>query len=118
MVVEDHADSCTALAMFLSSIGHRVVTTGDSGQAFPALSHTKVEVLLADVLLPEVSAWELLRNLKADGYLPPYVVTMSAMHPWEVVHLSRAAGCHDHLTKPFGVEKLVATLERACASVH
>ncbi len=114
MVVEDHADSRTALTWLLTAHGHQVEAVGAASSALDALSQDDFDVLLTDILMPGLSCWDLLRTLKASNHLPPRVVTMSAMHLWEAQPLSREAGCHAHLVKPFLTEELVQALEQSC----
>ena len=51
-----------------------------------------------------------MRQLKADGHLPAWVVSMSASSAALEAVQSRLAGCDVHLQKPFNIEELTAAL--------
>lgn len=118
LVVEDHADSRDALVWLLKAIGHRIQAAPDADNALRALSQFRFDVLLTDILMPEMSGLDLLHELRINGQLPPYLVTMSALDREEARPLSKEAGCHAHLAKPFSSAELVATLEGACAAIR
>ena len=68
------------------------------------------DVLLTDVYMPRLSGWRLVRQLKAEGHLPAWVVSMSASGAALEAVQSCMAGCDVHLQKPFNIEELTEAL--------
>ncbi len=115
LVVEDHADSRTALGRLLARLGYRCDLAPDADSALRRAAGGKFDVLLTDIGLPDKDGWELLRELGVRGHLPPLVISMSAYDGRTHSARSKAAGCHDHLVKPFVFSELKAVLAQAHA---
>ena len=110
LVVEDHADTRAGLAMVLEGLGYRYALASGADEALLIAADTSFDVLLTDVYLPRLSGWRLVRQLKADGHLPAWVVSMSASGAALEAVQSRMAGCDVHLQKPFNLEELTEAL--------
>ena len=110
LVVEDHQDTREFIVLFLADSGHWVESAPDGGTALARMRQDGFDVLLTDVSLPDMEAWDLLGELRLHGCLPPRVVTMSAMNGEKGRALSLAAGCHAHLLKPFKASEIEAAI--------
>ena len=116
LVVEDHADTRAGFAMVLDGLGYRYELACGAEEALVMAARTPFDALLTDVYMPQVGGWELVRRLRAHGYLPAKVVSMSAGSATVESAQSDAAGCHTHLHKPFSIEKLTLALRRSGSS--
>ena len=113
LVIEDHPDFLKALGMVLEMLGHRCELVGDVGSALVKARQEQFDLLMVDVHLPGLDAWELIERLRAENRLPPVVVSMSTWDTGGEVARSKASGCMAHLDKPFKVEML----ERLLAAI-
>jgi CheY-like chemotaxis protein len=109
LLVEDHADTAFVLAKLLRSFGHRV-QTAESCQTARRLFQTNpdVDVLLLDLGLPDGDGCDLLRELHQIRKIPAIAVTGYANK--DDIERSQAAGFVAHITKPFALDQLTATL--------
>ena len=96
--------------MVLDGLGYRYELACGAAEALTMATRASFDVLLTDVYMPRVSGWELVRWLNMSGRLPDRVVSMSAGNVTVEAAQSKAAGCHQHLHKPFPIEKLAAAL--------
>ena len=112
LVVEDHEDTRTGLAVVLDGLGYRYEVACGAEEALTIAARTSFDVLLTDVYMPRLSGWRLVRQLKEDGHLPARVVSMSASGAALETLQSSVAGCHVHLRKPFNLEELTAALSQ------
>ena len=79
LLVEDHSDTSAALYHILTSRGYSVLTADDGQQALDLLDRgIRPRLILVDLMLPEVSGWDLLRYLQSDPelrFVPTVVIT-------------------------------------------
>ncbi|MCU1485910.1 MAG: Osmosensitive channel histidine kinase KdpD [Actinomycetia bacterium] len=111
LVIDDEARFGRALALGLRPHGYEVevVTSGEEGLARAASSHP--DLILLDLGLPGLDGLQVLGGLRGWTEVP--VVVLSARHhePSKVAALD--AGADDYVTKPFGMEELLARLRAA-----
>ena len=110
LVVEDHRDFLMALGTVLKLLGHEPLLVSEPGSALEAVRHNPFDVLIVDVHLPGMSAWQLVSLLREEGRLPPVVVSMSTWTDSADRKRSKESGCRMHLRKPFKVEELEGLL--------
>ena len=110
LVVDDNEDNRYTLVRRLKREGYANVTTANDGRAALDLLHAKkFDLLLLDIMMPEMNGYEVLEHLKADAelrHLP--VIMISAVGEVESVVRCIELGAEDYLPKPFD-----ATLLRA-----
>jgi two-component system, OmpR family, KDP operon response regulator KdpE len=111
LVVDDEERFLRALAISLRARGYEVdtATTGEEGLQLAARGHPDVIVL--DLGLPGIDGLDVLRGLRGWTTVP--VIVLSARHgePTKVEALD--AGADDYVTKPFGMDELLARLRAA-----
>ena len=112
LVVDDEAEIRSLLAAVLQSKGYEVVTAEDGAAALEAVPRERPAVILMDLSMPRMNGMDALPELKRlDAELPVIICTAHA----DLATAVRAMklGAYDYLTKPFYVELLILTLERA-----
>ena len=90
LVVDDDADSCEALARYLTKTGHSVRCVGDGREAMAAVSATMPDFILVDIRMPVmdgVSLVHVIRSYLRWGTIPIAVVTAYAEDP-RLAHLA------------------------------
>jgi CheY-like chemotaxis protein len=116
LVVDDDPINRKILSLSLESEGHRVKSAADGVRALKMLQDEPVDIVLLDVLMPEMDGLEVLRHMKADGklrHLP--VIVISALDEMETVVRCIEMGAEDYLSKPFDRVLLRARLNAALA---
>ena len=111
LVVDDNAANRDVLERRLLREGHQVTTAGNGVAALElALAH-EFDLILLDLIMPEMSGFEVLRRLKAaehTGHIP--VIVISALDELDSVVRCIEAGAEDYLTKPFNPTLLRARI--------
>jgi adenylate cyclase len=102
LVVDDNAANREMLARRLSRAGHRVQAVANGAEALALLRQQPIDLVLLDVLMPEMSGYEVLQRLTADDALREIPVLMiSALDEMDSVVRCIELGAADYLPKPF-----------------
>jgi two-component system chemotaxis response regulator CheY len=114
VVVEDHEDARTYLAIFLSGLGANVVLAKDGIEGLEAVKKHDPDLVITDLQMPRIDGFELLREIRAlkpdvRGSVP--IIAMTAFGT--TIENARLAnmGFQAWMQKPFTVEKLLATVQ-------
>lgn len=114
LVVDDEATSRKMLSMYLAQHGYEVETTESGEQALELLGVRPYDILLLDLMMPGMDGYQVLARLKEDIHLRDIpVIVVSAVEDAQGVARLIEMGAHDHLTKPFNAQLLIARV-RAC----
>ena len=117
LVVEDDQDSRMAIEKRLVAAGYSVRSVDDVDPVLPAIQDFDPQVVLLDLGLPSGDGIRLLGELRTRGdtaQLP--VVVLSARDSAYSVDRALEVGADYYLTKPVDADKLLWTVERACAA--
>jgi two-component system response regulator AtoC len=116
LVVEDDADTRSALAEVLASAGYRVRTSATGAEGLATLQTVpEVDAVLLDLVMPDMDGFELLRRHR-EGHGRAAVVVLSALSEAESVVKAMKFGAADYLPKPFDPHELDLVLRRALQS--
>ena len=113
LLVDDHADTCAALAKLLVRRGHLVAATHNVRSAMEAAVRNKFDLLISDIALPDGSGMDLMIQLRAISKIPG--IAISGFGNNGDIERSLHAGFSEHLIKPIKLENLEAAIERALA---
>jgi signal transduction histidine kinase len=114
LVVDDDEGNRDVLSRQLERFGYRVETANDGLQALDKLTQGDYDLVLLDIMMPEIDGYEALRRLKADDRLQHIpVVMISALNELELVARCIELGAEDYLPKPFNPTLLKARVS-AC----
>jgi two-component system, NtrC family, response regulator AtoC len=112
LVVEDDRAIRFSLVCFLQSEGYRVLEAGDGKQGLALIAEERPDAVLLDLKMPGVDGLEVLAELgPALGELAVIVVTALGGSKAAIEAMRR--GAYDYLTKPFDLDEVKLTLERA-----
>ena len=111
LVVDDEPQILRALRINLSVRGYDVVTVGTGADALRAAAELRPEVVILDLGLPDISGIEVLEGLR--GWLTAPVIVLSARTDSSDKVQALDAGADDYVTKPFGMDELLARLRAA-----
>ncbi|KSU77635.1 two-component system, OmpR family, KDP operon response regulator KdpE [Pseudarthrobacter enclensis] len=108
LVVDDDPHLLKALRITLGAHGYTVDSAGDGAAAVEAASRTAPDVLVLDLGLPDMDGVDVLRDVRRWSNLP--VLVLSARHGSSDKVGALDAGADDYITKPFGLDELLARL--------
>ncbi|MBN1361347.1 MAG: response regulator transcription factor [Sedimentisphaerales bacterium] len=109
LVVEDEAAIRTALTDFLEFHGFRVSQAADGRQARQRVAREVFDLILLDLMLPEIGGEELCTLWRRDGVQTPIImVTAKGQEKDKIMGLD--LGADDYITKPFSLEEMLARI--------
>jgi DNA-binding response OmpR family regulator len=118
LVVDDERNIVQLARLYLEKEGFRVETAANGREALEKVQSTRPDLVVLDLMLPEIDGWEVCRRLRKDSSLPIIMVTARDEDVDKIVGLE--LGADDYLTKPFNPRELVARvraiLRRAATS--
>ena len=121
LIVDDQVPNVEILEAFLEMQGYEYVySTTDSRQVSEIVENFKPDLLLLDLMMPHVSGFEVMTQLKQEGtltrYLPVLVLTADATT--ETKQKALAGGASDFLTKPFDLVEVGLRIKNLLYTVY
>ena len=111
LVVEDDDQLRKALALTLRARGYDVRTAANGTDAIAAVLGTRLDAVILDLGLPDIDGVEVIERVRTSSSVP--IVVLSARRDQSDKVSALDAGADDYLTKPFGIEELLARLRAA-----
>ena len=112
LVVDDDATLRTTLRIGLGVAGHEVVLAADGRTALEALREDAPDLVVLDLGLPDLDGTDVLDRLRAATSRLPVIVLSARTESRDVVG-ALDLGADDYVTKPFGMEELLARVRAA-----
>ena len=109
LVVEDEAIVAEVVERFLRREGYETLIAGDGREALTALGNFIPDLIVLDLMLPEVDGLEVCRQVRARGETPIIMLTARGDETDKVLGL--ALGADDYVTKPFSPRELTARVQ-------
>lgn len=114
MVVDDFATMRRIVRNILKQIGFSDITEADDGKsAYNQLKREKVDLLLCDWNMPEMSGLELLNKVRADDDLKdiPFVMVTAEAQKQNIIEAVKA-GVNSYIVKPFTADTVIEKLKK------
>jgi DNA-binding response OmpR family regulator len=106
LVVDDEQTVRDTVALRLEQDGHRIITAADGAEALRQYRSEKPDLILLDLMLPELSGIEITRIIRGESDVPILMLTARDSELDKVVGLE--LGADDYVTKPFSLRELQA----------
>ena len=111
LVVDDEPQILRGLRTNLRARGYEVVTAPDGEQALAAAARERPDLAIVDLGLPGIDGVEVIEGIRAWSHMPILVLSAREQEPDKVRALD--AGADDYVTKPFGMDELLARIRAA-----
>ncbi|MGH2484908.1 MAG: response regulator transcription factor [Ktedonobacterales bacterium] len=111
LVVDDQANVRRLIRDYLTQEGFRVVEAENGRQGLLVARREQPNVILLDIMMPEMGGYEFLRAYLPEGKAPIILLTAKQEESDKVLGLE--LGADDYITKPFGMRELVARIHVA-----
>ncbi len=112
LVVDDQFQNVELLAAYLVPQGYDIIKAASGEEALEKLTHNQIDLILLDVMMPEMSGIEVLKNLRADEKTKAIpVVMVTVLKETEDKVKALEAGCDDFISKPFDKVELLARVK-------
>src|SRR5712692_8901996 len=111
LVVDDEPQITRVLRTVLSSQGYQVRTAAEGETAMSSFSEWHPELVITDLFMPHMDGLELCRRIRAVSTVPIIVLSVKGEERAKVEALD--SGADDYVTKPFGIDELLARVRAA-----
>ncbi|MCC7359471.1 MAG: response regulator [Anaerolineales bacterium] len=115
--IEDEPEMIDLVKLILSRKGFQVSGAMGGREGLEAIQREKPDLVLLDLMMPDMDGWEVYQKMKADEAtkaIPVIVVTAKAQSIDRVLGL-HIAKVDDYITKPFGPQELLESVEKVLA---
>ncbi|MCX7711994.1 MAG: response regulator transcription factor [Clostridia bacterium] len=109
LVVDDEAPICDLLKINLESEGYEVAIAFDGRDALKKVESFKPDLMILDVMLPEINGFEICKRVTAERPIPIIMLTAKSDLVDKVLGLE--LGADDYITKPFHPRELIARVK-------
>jgi two-component system, OmpR family, KDP operon response regulator KdpE len=111
LVVDDEPSIVRALRINLTARKYEVSTATDGASGLAAVARDRPDVMILDLGLPDMDGTEVIRGVRGWSSTPIIVLSVWGQENQKVAALD--AGADDYVTKPFGMDELLARLRAA-----
>jgi signal transduction histidine kinase len=119
LVAEDSATQAQRLRHILEQQGYRVTVTGNGRLALEAARRDRPALIISDVVMPEMTGYELCRHVKQDPSLgdTPVILVTTLSDPQDVI---RGLECRadNFILKPYDAEQLLRRIQFVLVNTH
>jgi two-component system KDP operon response regulator KdpE len=111
LVIDDEGSILRALRINLTARKYEVVTASDGASGLAAIARARPDVLILDLGLPDMDGVDVIKGIRGWTSTPIIVLSAAGQESTKVAALD--AGADDYVTKPFGMDELLARLRAA-----
>ena len=109
LVVDDDRNICELLRLYLEKEGFEAVLAYDGKQALEAFDKQSPDLILLDIMLPELDGWQVCREIRKKSQCPIIMLTAKGEVFDKVLGLE--LGADDYVVKPFETKEVVARIK-------
>ncbi len=113
LIADDYSTARRLIKDSLQQIGFSCLEAENGNQALSLIQQTTLDLVIADVNMPEKNGLELLEDIRADDNMMDLPVVLTMLEPFsDLISDARKLGMNDYLVKPFDVFTLSKTLDK------
>ncbi len=116
MVVDDDANICEIMRLYLEKEGFDVTQAHNGAEALALFEANPPDLMLLDIMMPQIDGWQVCREVRKKSTLPIIILTAKGEVFDKVLGLE--LGADDYVSKPFEAKEVVARVKavlRRCA---
>jgi len=113
LVVDDEPDTVGLIELTLTPAGFHVESAYSGSEALTRIRADTFDLILLDVMMPEVSGFDVLRELKEDPTPPPPIIFLTARGRQEDIRTGETLGAAGYLVKPATRGQLLDAIQSA-----
>lgn len=110
LVVEDDATLRRVVCDFLRQNGHQPVAARDGQEALTILDTEHVELMVSDIMMPEIDGYELTKSLRDAGYSIP-ILMITARERYQDMERGFSVGTDDYMVKPINMNEMLLRIK-------
>ena len=113
LIVDDYSSARRLIKESLQQIGFSCLEAENGNQAMTLIQQTTLDLVIADVNMPEKNGIELLKDIRANDNMKDLPVVLTMLEPFDnLISDGKIFGMNDYLVKPFDVFTLSRTLDK------
>ena len=116
LVVDDEPSIVEVVSLYLQRGGFQVITASDGASALKELTRQVPDLVILDLMLPEIGGLEIARRMRAEGNTPIIMLTARREETDRIVGLEM--GADDYVVKPFSPQELVSRVRAVLRRVQ
>ncbi len=109
LLVDDDVELCAMMKEFFVGAGHRLESAHNGREGLASALHGSYDLLILDVMLPEIDGFAILQQLRGNKSLPVIMLTARVHRDDRILGLNM--GADDYLPKPFDPDELMARIQ-------
>ena len=116
--IEDEPEMIDLIKLILGRKGFELTGAMGGREGLELIRRTKPDLVLLDLMMPDMDGWEVYQQLKSDDelkHIPVIIVTAKAQSIDKVLGL-HIAKVDDYVTKPFGPQELLQSIEKVLST--
>ena len=117
LIIDDEKVICNACYLILSEGGHAVERKMNGAAGLKALKFKRYDVILLDMMLPDMDGMEILSTIK-EKMPDTRVIVITGYSTLTNALEAMKLGAADYLSKPFSEEELLASIEKVCSNLQ
>ena len=110
LIVADDPDFFFVLAHILAKEGYEVVKAKDGAECLKKVEQEKPDMVILDIMMPNMSGWDVCREIKAATPDIPVSMCSILAEPEEIEKSLKYAGADEHITKPLSFNEVLDTV--------
>ena len=110
LIVEDDEAIANSVAYSLDRAGYRTLRAGDGAQALRLFRQQRPDLVILDLMLPQMDGWRVTEELRREDPRVPVIVCSARTSEFDRVH-GLEMGADDYVTKPFSMKELLARVQ-------
>ncbi len=113
LIIDDNKETTTMLSKFFNSKGFPIVVSNDPMKGLRQIQSEQFDVILLDISMPEISGFNIIQILAADGILKDqniFIFSGTDIHETRIKDLLRREGISGFLKKPIELDELFKTI--------
>lgn len=114
LCIEDEYEMSQLMDMILTRHGHDVKLAATGREGLALIEQVKPEIILLDLMMPDLDGWEVYQSLKAQPATAriPVIIVSARAHASEKTMALKVAKVDDYIVKPFNPTQLLETIAR------
>ena len=109
LVIDDDANICDLLRLYLEKEGYEVKCAGDGTEGLKQFKFSEPDLVLLDIMLPGKDGWQVCREIRESSNKP--IIMITAKYETFDKVLGRELGADDFVVKPFDMKELTARVK-------
>jgi len=113
LVVDDVAVNVTLISCMFKKLPYNLFTAFSGEEALKIISENKIDLVLLDIMMPEMTGYEVLQRIRANEATKDIpVVMLSALNLHKDVEKAYELGANDFISKPVVMPKLIEAVKK------